>query len=321
MHLITGFAGTDHVTSANDGVRNAQIFGSGMHVVGIGQQLRAQIINNNTVRIYDGYGCMDGRFFEIPHNDYEEVTIDNGTQAQNRIDLICVRYEKSDTTGIETSRLVVVKGTPSASEAVAPDVDEGNILEGSIVAEYPLYQVNITGLNLSSIKALFEVYNQGFAEEVKDFQRLISNEATARANAISAEKTARETAISALTASINTEKTARANGDNYSPSAEIVCGTYGSQTLYRRGFTYSPTTVPLVNVRVLQLPSGCTIRRFLIFNKDALGIVKNLPIIGEDDGTYPPQIRVLAEANVNANAVRITGSLGGEYYGIVEYTK
>jgi hypothetical protein len=92
----------------------------------------------------------------IPVNDYEEVTIENGLQGVKRYDLICARYTKNADTSIESAELVVMKGTSSANPS-DPACVEGNILEGALIDDFPLYRVRLDGLNIVGVDCLFEV--------------------------------------------------------------------------------------------------------------------------------------------------------------------
>ena len=58
VHLITGYAGYEHIKSADQGSYNAAFFGDGQFIMEIGNQFAASIIDNNTVRILDGDGMM-----------------------------------------------------------------------------------------------------------------------------------------------------------------------------------------------------------------------------------------------------------------------
>lgn len=154
VHLITGYAGTEHITSADDGSFNAAFFGDGQNVMQIGNQFSASIINNNTVRILDGDGLMYGRHFRIPSNAYEDVTIKTGEADKNRIDIICVEYSKNASNGIESTEIKVIEGTPAAS-AVQPTLTDGNILNGATLNQMPLYKVEIEGVVLKRVTKLF----------------------------------------------------------------------------------------------------------------------------------------------------------------------
>lgn len=77
MKIVTGRTGAAHVTSADDGARNAGIIGTGKYIFNIGNKFAYEIISNNLIRVKDGYGINQGRQFGIEHADYEECEIDN----------------------------------------------------------------------------------------------------------------------------------------------------------------------------------------------------------------------------------------------------
>lgn len=155
-HLITGYAGAEHILSADDGAFNASFFGDGQFVMEQGNQFDGSIIDNNTVRILDGNLLMYGRHVRISPDTYEDLTISTGTAGTNRIDLICMTYEKNTSDGTEKAYLQVIKGAESEGTATIPDYTDGNILEGATMNQMPLYQVSINGVVLASITPLFE---------------------------------------------------------------------------------------------------------------------------------------------------------------------
>jgi len=156
MEIITGYTGENHVTSADDASLYRGILGSGDYVLDVGNKFAATIIDNNTVRISDGDLVIQGHQARIRSNDYEEVTIDNGTPDQKRNDLIVARYQKNTTTGIESITLEVVKGTPGAT-AVDPDIVQEDLATGGTQRDFPLYRVSLNGLVLESVTSLFTV--------------------------------------------------------------------------------------------------------------------------------------------------------------------
>lgn len=157
IHLVTGYAGYEHIQAEDDGAYNAAFFGDGQYVMGEGNQFEGSIVNNNTVRILDGNGLMYGRHFRMQRNTYEDITITTGTAGKNRADLICMTYEKNGNDGTEKACLQVVKGVETEGEAVIPDFTDGNILEGASFNQMPLYKVLIKGVVLSEIVPLFQV--------------------------------------------------------------------------------------------------------------------------------------------------------------------
>lgn len=156
-HLVTGYAGMEHIQSADDGAFNAALFGGGQFVMESGNKFAGSIIDNNTVRILDGDLLMYGRYVRISPETYEDLIIDSGTAGRNRIDLICMTYEKDTSNGTEKAFLQVVKGAETEGEATVPACTDGNILEGATFNQMPLYQVKISGVVLESITPLFEI--------------------------------------------------------------------------------------------------------------------------------------------------------------------
>ncbi len=156
IHLVTGYAGKEHITSADQGSFNASIMGNGQFVLERGKQFEASIIANNQVRVFDGDILMQGRHIRMEQNTYADLYFENGTQGYKRIDLIVVRYSKDAETGIETAALEVIKGVPSATTAQVPSYTEGNILEeNAVLNEMPLYEVPFDGINIQGFKKLF----------------------------------------------------------------------------------------------------------------------------------------------------------------------
>lgn len=153
-HLVTGYAGKEHITAADQGLYNAGTLGTGKYVLPIGSMFEASIITNNLVKIKDGCLVNQGRNINIAVNDYEECEIDNGIQALKRNDLIVIRYEKNADTGIETASTIVIKGV-SGETAVDPEYTKGNIFNGDNVDDFPLYRVKLDGLNITAVEPLF----------------------------------------------------------------------------------------------------------------------------------------------------------------------
>lgn len=153
VHLVTGYAGTEHIKSADQGSFNAAFFGTGQHVLQIGSQIAASIINNNTVRIQDGDILMYGRHIRM--DAYEDVTIQTGTAGTKRIDLIVMQYEKDADDGTEMAFLKVIQGEETPGTPTIPEYTDGNILNGATLNQMPLYKVTINGVVLSTVTQLF----------------------------------------------------------------------------------------------------------------------------------------------------------------------
>lgn len=154
-YLDTGDTGRA-VSAESDGALFAGIFGSAKYVLENGSQFKAEVQSNNIVKISDGDAVMYGRHVRIPANNSALVTINNGHSGTNRIDLIVFRYTK-DSTGKETVDLAVIQGEDSTGTAAAPATIDGDILTGAMQADFPLYRVELNGLNIVSVTAMFDV--------------------------------------------------------------------------------------------------------------------------------------------------------------------
>ncbi len=156
LHLVTAHKDEPHITAENQGALNIEIFGSDDFVFEVGRNLEASKISNNLVRIYDGRGMMEGRYFELDAGDYEDITVENGTQGEKRIDLIVARYSKDSQSLIETISFEVIKGTPSATP-VQPSYNDGSILAGDTLVDFPMYAIHLDGIAIDNIEQLFEI--------------------------------------------------------------------------------------------------------------------------------------------------------------------
>lgn len=156
-HLVTGYAGKERIRSADQGSFNAAFFGDGEFVMSSGSRFAGAIINNNTVRISDGDMLMQGRHIRIEPNTYEDLTISTGTAGTNRIDLIVMTYEKNAASGIESAKLEVVQGTATSGTPSAPEIVSGDILNGDLKNQMPLYAVYVSGVALTKISTQFMV--------------------------------------------------------------------------------------------------------------------------------------------------------------------
>lgn len=157
MEIITGYTGKPHVTSEQDRDVNIGVVGEGSYVLQTGMQLAAEVSSNNEIKIRDGVLMHQGCTASIKKNTYDSLIIINGSQGMKRIDLIVARYEKNQDNGIESLDLKVIQGTPAESTPTVPEYTEGDVQAGDYVADMPMYQVIIDGLNITEVKKVFEV--------------------------------------------------------------------------------------------------------------------------------------------------------------------
>lgn len=155
--LMDGYAGGPHITEAQLGLAHQATFGPDDYVLEGGRESEAQVLTNNSIRIFDAVYCIQGRRDAIPASGYTDVTINNGTQGMNRNDIIVRRYKKDEVSEEESTEYAVIKGTPSSGEAVDPSVTTGDIRSGAVLHEMKLYRVKLTGLNIVEVEPLFNI--------------------------------------------------------------------------------------------------------------------------------------------------------------------
>lgn len=156
LHLITGYAGQEHITANDQGGLQMAMIGEGQFVFDRLNKFSYQQLSNNQIQIKSGEALMQGRFIRLESGTTETVTIDNGTSGKNRNDLIVIRYQKNTSTGVESASFVVIKGTESTGTASDPSYNSGTITDSNaVINDMPLYRVKLIGLNISAINTMF----------------------------------------------------------------------------------------------------------------------------------------------------------------------
>lgn len=171
MKIVTGKTGTPHVTSQQFRGMMEGIIGQDSYIITHGENLEPELVTNNKLKIKSGMMCHHGNISAVEIGTYDEVTIQNGTQGMKRIDLIVNRYSKVEGTGIEENNWVVIQGTPAAEDPAAPAHTEGNLQEGDLVDDCPVFEAHLDGINVTEIKKLLIVspsINPDLVETVYD---------------------------------------------------------------------------------------------------------------------------------------------------------
>lgn len=155
MELVTGKAGVPHVSSADDGRRIAGEVGAGSYVLQTGGRLVPSLVDANTVRFATGDMIVQGRHIGLTAP--EDVKVASGTQGKKRTDYICVHYKRdvsgANPTLVETVEWTVLQGTPG-TDATAPSVPAGSILDGDADVTVPVCSVSFDGLTTGQPKLL-----------------------------------------------------------------------------------------------------------------------------------------------------------------------
>lgn len=158
--FMDGYADGPHITEAQTGIANQGLYGPDDYVLDEGKKAEAQILTNNSVRVFDATFVIQGRRDVMAANAYADVTIANGEQGMYRNDIIVRKYEKDEMTEIENTSFDVIKGTPSSGVATDPEIPTGDIRTGATMHNMALYRVKLEGLNIVALEPMFKVlYN------------------------------------------------------------------------------------------------------------------------------------------------------------------
>lgn len=153
VSLVTGYSGTEHVTSGQDGARQAGTVGTGMYVLMTNDNpLAAKLENANTVTVGPGDVLINGRHVQLTGSTTFAIPV--GTQAQQTSNLLVLRYARDDS-GVETAEALTLTGSPSTSDPQDPELATGNILDGDTPVDMPLYRVITTGIETAQPVKLF----------------------------------------------------------------------------------------------------------------------------------------------------------------------
>lgn len=157
MKIMTGKTGAPHVTSQQFRQLVEGTVGQDSYILTSGENLEPELQTNNLLKIRSGMMSHHGNLSVVEIGTYDEVTIQNGTQGMQRIDLVVNRYTKDEETGIESSNWVVIQGTPAAESPAVPEYTEGNLQNGDLVDDCPVFEVHLNGINVTEVKKLLSV--------------------------------------------------------------------------------------------------------------------------------------------------------------------
>lgn len=122
-------------------------------ILDYGEKLAPMIVSgdNQHIRILNGVGMMQGRFFRV--KDYDTIAIPNGAQNYNRIDLVCAKITQNEN-GTQTFSWEVVQGTQTEGTPTPPTVAEGSLDDGDEYALMPIASVELEGVNIVAVETV-----------------------------------------------------------------------------------------------------------------------------------------------------------------------
>lgn len=157
MKIVSGKTGTPHVTSEQFRQIIEGTVGQGSYILTSGENLEPELASNNMLKIRGGMMSHHGNVSCVELNTYDEVTLTNGSQGVKRIDLVVNRYTRNDETGLEKNEWIVIIGTPDASSPKVPQHTIGNLQNGDLIDDCPVFEVHYDGINVTEVKKLLPV--------------------------------------------------------------------------------------------------------------------------------------------------------------------
>lgn len=152
IELVTGHAGSAHVSSADVGQFNAGTVGTGKYVLNTGTKFACYVQSANAATIGTGDAIFEGRHVRV--SSTESISIDNGAQGMKRNDIVCIKYDKNGS-DVESASLAIVKGTATSGTPSDPAIPSGSILSGSSTAYMPLWRLPINGITVGTPVKLY----------------------------------------------------------------------------------------------------------------------------------------------------------------------
>ena len=157
MEIVSGRTGSPHVTSQQFRQLVEGTVGQESYILTSGENLEPELASNNILKIRSGMMSHHGNISSIKIGTYDEVELTNGSQGMKRIDLVVNRYTRNAETNVEANNWVVITGTPVASDPAVPAYTVGNLQEGDLTDDCPVFEVHYDGLNVTEIKKLLDV--------------------------------------------------------------------------------------------------------------------------------------------------------------------
>ena len=166
MELVTGRAGSPHITSQQDRQKHQGIWGTGAYILKTGNNLEPVVQSSNNIQIKDGALMSQGALFSVKVGTVDEVTIANGSQGMQRKDVIVARYTYNQGENTEKAEWAVVQGTPVASNPQIPQITEGDIQDGDATVDTAVFIVTLDGINITAVDVVPETAPD--MEEIKE---------------------------------------------------------------------------------------------------------------------------------------------------------
>lgn len=167
LDIVTSYQGFDHITADQMADFQRGLLGNSC-ILPVGSKMEVNIQTANQITVADGVVVYDGREIHIPYGTSENVAITSGTQGMLRNDIVCLQYNRDESSGVESVEFVTIAGTPVASDPQDPAYSNLDIRTGVFMSQKPFCRVRLDGTAIEAIDMLVEVYDKGIYQLNKD---------------------------------------------------------------------------------------------------------------------------------------------------------
>lgn len=170
MRLITGKLGEPHVSSLQHRNIIGSITGEGSYISALYNRLEPSI-SGNVLSISSGVLIHHGCAMQVDYGSTDTVQLTAGTAGYYRKDRVVARWTQNSSTGIESVEWVVIQGVPAATEAqaVLPSYNTGNMQEGALIDDCPVFTVAFSGVTPTVTKVPTTMPNIGSIEQIRSW--------------------------------------------------------------------------------------------------------------------------------------------------------
>lgn len=147
MAILLNGDGYQGITAQEDADLYAGLAGSGRLLLNVGRKMECEIVDNNTVRIYDGELVSKGRRIHIDAGTWDDFTIPTGSQGATKY--FTLGYRLYSDGGQQKCQAVLKTDNGSTTYT------ENDLRDGSSETYISVYRIKQEGLNLTDIEALY----------------------------------------------------------------------------------------------------------------------------------------------------------------------
>lgn len=246
MEIVSGRTGKPHVTSQQFRQIIEGIVGDGSCILPSGENLEPELVSNNSLKIRSGMMCHHGNVSSVKIGTYDEVELTNGSQRMKRIDLVVNRYTRNEEDNTEKNEWIVIMGTPAESNPAVPEYIKGNLQNGDLVDDCPVFEVHFDGINIVEVTKKLEIAqtNKDLSNKVAELNKNITSVKSVNKNItkmIAGSKVVNAKASTSVQVFTNSEINKALGVTNSSNANTVVLMTNGdglAQKVHVEGSTY-----------------------------------------------------------------------------------